>query len=630
MKKILALLLALTLCLGLAACGGDSGADKTEPDTGDAAGTTEPADTGDTGDTEPAEPADTGDAGTAEPFTPAAEIGTDLGLGIADFTFETYDGQTYSLYETLKTKKMVLINCWATWCGPCQAEFPYMTAAYENYKDDIEIFALSGEPDDTNEILADYVTEVGMTFPVGRDEPGIGDDFATGYIPTTLIVDRFGVVCYWEYGSMTSQEDFERLFDYFVGDDYTESVILEDGLPPMLPNVAPADPADIAAAIGSEGVTFANPADEYNWPVAVDGDTVVTSNAARGSSVSSVEASFTAAEGDVFSVEYRCSTEAGYDFMVLYLDGEPVKLAAGEKDWTAYATAVTAGEHTVTLAYEKDEASDDGEDLAAFRAVKLLSGDEAAAALAAMPVYPTSDKNTITLTNPNAVEVNVQSSGLIEDNFGDARCFIVPDDTVTFALTLAEGSDAELNTVSSNTGDEAVLSDCVDGEAYTFTTSTYSGRSYTTVEYMDPLTGDDTVILVFASPEQLNLFLAGNLMDEDGTVGGSWRYTDSLNGPSTAALPEGSGALEEGTFLYYLVFSDQNGDPVPGVTANVCDDDSCIPMESDENGIVTFAFPGAAYHIQVIKVPDGYAYDTSKEGYLEAEGGVTSFEVTKN
>ena len=56
--------------------------------------------------------------------------GNTPGSRCPDFTFTTYDGKEYNLYDTLAEKDMVLINLWATWCGPCQSEFPAMTEAY--------------------------------------------------------------------------------------------------------------------------------------------------------------------------------------------------------------------------------------------------------------------------------------------------------------------------------------------------------------------------------------------------------------------------------------------------------------------------------------------------------------------
>ena len=71
-----------------------------------------------------------------------------LGETLPDFTVETIDGGTFTLSEALKEKDLVMINLWATWCGPCEREFPYMEEAYELYSDKVEIIALSVEPDD--------------------------------------------------------------------------------------------------------------------------------------------------------------------------------------------------------------------------------------------------------------------------------------------------------------------------------------------------------------------------------------------------------------------------------------------------------------------------------------------------
>ena len=86
----------------------------------------------------------------------AEETGYDVGDKMEDFTVTTYDGGEFSLYEVLEEKDMVLINIWATWCPPCRMEFPFMEEAYQLYKDDVEIIALSCEPSDSDEVLATF------------------------------------------------------------------------------------------------------------------------------------------------------------------------------------------------------------------------------------------------------------------------------------------------------------------------------------------------------------------------------------------------------------------------------------------------------------------------------------------
>ena len=52
-----------------------------------------------------------------------------LGAPLPDFTFTDINGVSHTLSETLKEKEMVLINLWATWCGPCESEFPFLEEA---------------------------------------------------------------------------------------------------------------------------------------------------------------------------------------------------------------------------------------------------------------------------------------------------------------------------------------------------------------------------------------------------------------------------------------------------------------------------------------------------------------------
>ncbi len=631
-KSLLALLLALAMCLSvLAACGGsDSNAKDDQANAPQNGAQTD---------------------GTPEDAAPPEEVpeasdslvdmdipeGTALGDRIADFTFTTYDGQEHSLYATLAEKKMVLINCWATWCGPCQAEFPFMEEAYQEYKDDIEIFALSCEETDTDKVLADYVSQMGMTFPVGRDAADVYSDFTTGAIPISIAVDRFGVVCLIEVGSQSAADNFRRLFDVFVADDYTESVILDKGIPGPKPTVDPADPADLAAALNAEGgtLTFANPTSEYDWPMQVMNKNgrqyAISTNKGVDNTTSLVSFTVDVEAGQVLAMDYLVSSEAGYDFLTVTVNGEAVKLFSGEVDWSTWAYAFPeAGSYEITVSYVKDPYTGEGSDLAAIDEVGLLSAEEGAPILAALPRYPHGDTDGIAPADPSAREVVINDpTGLMASNFPGALCYIIPGETASFHVTLTHDPDAANVTYFADGGQDMVsLLDAVDGDQYTVTVPASANSTYSYVQlYTDPST-EGPVILYFSGEESLNTFMVRNLSNDDGTLAASWKYADG-SAPGTTAIKEGSDAIAAGSALYTLVFVDQNGEPVEGVIANICDDSACTPMTSDANGVIGFVYPSFAYHIQVIKVPDGYTYDTTQESYLAEAGGVTEFAITK-
>ena len=158
----------------------------------------------------------------------SAEEGSPLlGKPFPDFTVTDTDGNTLTLSESLKDHEAVLINFWATWCGPCRNEFPEINKVYEEYKDRVAFIALSKEPKDTNEIIASFRQENGLTLPMGRDEDHkLYDYVETKNVPVTVIIDRFGNTGFLQIGSFRTADDLRRTLDTFLGDQYTETAVL--------------------------------------------------------------------------------------------------------------------------------------------------------------------------------------------------------------------------------------------------------------------------------------------------------------------------------------------------------------------------------------------------------------------
>ena len=164
-----------------------------------------------------------------------------LGKPFPDFTVTDIDENTFTLSEALKDHEAVLINFWATWCGPCRNEFPAINKVYEEYKDRVAFIALSKEPKDTNEIIASFRQENGLTLPMGRDEDHkLYDYVETNNVPVTVIVDRFGNTGFLRIGSFRTADDLRRTLDAFLGDGYTETAVLHS---------VPADTSTVALPV---------------------------------------------------------------------------------------------------------------------------------------------------------------------------------------------------------------------------------------------------------------------------------------------------------------------------------------------------------------------------------------------
>src|SRR3989337_1712722 len=111
---------------------------------------------------------------------------------------------------------VVLINFWATWCGPCRLEMPAIQERFERYHPELAILAVDfDEPADD---VQKFVDELGLTFEVLLD-PGakVQDLYRVRGYPTTYLVDRVGIVQVHHIGLMTEEQLDRYLAQVGVG-----------------------------------------------------------------------------------------------------------------------------------------------------------------------------------------------------------------------------------------------------------------------------------------------------------------------------------------------------------------------------------------------------------------------------
>ena len=137
-----------------------------------------------------------------------------------DFALPLTDGSEAKLSELLKDKEVVVLNIFASWCGPCEKEFPDMEKTYQKYKDKMEIVAVSGDLVlDEMEDMVKYKEEHNLSFPIGMKNESI-DSLKIGGFPTTYIIDRNGRIVFSQSGAFLHEGEFEKVVTSLMGDDY--------------------------------------------------------------------------------------------------------------------------------------------------------------------------------------------------------------------------------------------------------------------------------------------------------------------------------------------------------------------------------------------------------------------------
>ena len=128
-----------------------------------------------------------------------------------DFELKMIDGETFKLSDHLG--KVVFLNIWATWCGPCVSEMPDIEKLANAYPDDLVVLGVSC--DDSEKTVQSFVEEMGYTYNFAWD----GNYLVSGLlypsygIPNSIFISPEGVITSMEMGAASYEVMEQRYFD---------------------------------------------------------------------------------------------------------------------------------------------------------------------------------------------------------------------------------------------------------------------------------------------------------------------------------------------------------------------------------------------------------------------------------
>ena len=115
-----------------------------------------------------------------------------------DFELQTLDGKNLKLSDL--RGKAVLLNFWATYCGPCKVEMPWFVELQKEYgSQGFQIIGVAND-DASTEDIAKFAKEMGINYPILIGKDSVSDSYKVSVLPTSFFVDRDGKLIAREFG----------------------------------------------------------------------------------------------------------------------------------------------------------------------------------------------------------------------------------------------------------------------------------------------------------------------------------------------------------------------------------------------------------------------------------------------
>lgn len=125
-----------------------------------------------------------------------------------DFTLTDLNGDEVTLSEL--QGQVVVLNFWATWCGPCRAEIPHLSSFQEQHQD-VKVVGISLDEGMSAAAVKRIGERLGITYAMLHDPRGVASDpYRVSVLPTTYVVDASGSIQAGHVGAV-SVEDLEHL-----------------------------------------------------------------------------------------------------------------------------------------------------------------------------------------------------------------------------------------------------------------------------------------------------------------------------------------------------------------------------------------------------------------------------------